>query len=49
MSQRLIRDGLIDSERYWNCSIEAQRLFWHIMLKADDIGCIHLAPGTVPP
>lgn len=43
MSQRLIRDGLIDSERYWNCSIEAQRLFWHIMLKADDVGCIQLA------
>jgi hypothetical protein len=36
MADRVIRDELLTSERYWKVSIEAQRLFIHILLNADD-------------
>jgi hypothetical protein len=38
MPDRVIRDELLTSERYWSVSIEAQRLFVHLMLCADDLG-----------
>ncbi len=44
MANRLIRDGILDSERYWSVTIEAKLLFFHLMLVADDIGCLSLAP-----
>ena len=37
MPDRLIRDELLTSERYWSVSIEAQRLFIHLLLVADDL------------
>lgn len=40
MPNRVIRDGLLDSDRYWSVSIEAQRMFWHMLLLADDYGCM---------
>lgn len=40
----MIRGDLLDSERYWAVTIEAQRLFFHILLSADDFGLISLAP-----
>lgn len=44
MPNRLIREGLLDSERYWSVTIEARQLFIHLMLLADDIGFVCLAP-----
>lgn len=38
MPDRVIRDELLTSERYWSVSIEAQRLFVHLILNADDLG-----------
>lgn len=40
----MIREGLLDSERYWSVTIEAQRLFFHMLLLADDLGCISVSP-----
>lgn len=44
MPSRIIRDGLLDSERYWSVGIEARQLFIHLMLLADDFGLVSLAP-----
>lgn len=41
---RIIREGLLDSGRYWSVPLEAQRLFFHLMLLADDFGLVSLAP-----
>jgi len=38
VTDRVIRDELLTSERYWSVSIEAQRLFIHLILCADDLG-----------
>lgn len=43
MASRLIRDGILDSTRYWSVTIEARQLFWHLMLLADDYGCCSAA------
>lgn len=37
MPDRMIRDELLTSERYWSATIEAQRLFIHLLLKIDDV------------
>jgi hypothetical protein len=47
MPTRLIREALLDSERYWSTTIEARQLFIHLMLLADDVGCVSLAPVFV--
>lgn len=47
MPGRLIREGLLDSERYWSVSIEARELFVHLVLLADDFGCLSLAPTFI--
>jgi hypothetical protein len=44
MPSRVIREGLLDSQRYWSVSIEARQLFFHLMLIADDFGLVSLAP-----
>lgn len=44
MPTRMIREGLLDSERYWSVTIEAQRMFLHMLLLADDFGCISVSP-----
>jgi hypothetical protein len=36
LPDRIIRDELLTSERYWSVSIEAQRLFIHLLLVVDD-------------
>ena len=36
MSDRLIRDEILTSERYWSVSNDAKLFFIHIMLNADD-------------
>jgi len=36
MPDRIIRDEILRSERYWNVSIEARLLFIHLLLVADD-------------
>jgi len=36
MPDRVFRDELLRSERYWSVSIEAQRLYVHLLLCADD-------------
>lgn len=38
MADRVLRDELLTSERYWSVSIEAQRLFVHLLLNVDDLG-----------
>ena len=37
MSDRIVRDELLTSERYWSVSIEAQRLFVHLLLNIDNL------------
>jgi len=44
MPNRLIRDALLDNERYWSVTIESRQFFMHLMLLADDFGCVSLAP-----
>lgn len=44
MPNRIIRDGLIDSERYAQISDQAKLFFIHLMLQADDFGCVSLSP-----
>ena len=36
MPDRLIRDELLNSERYWSVSDEAKLLYIHLILSADD-------------
>lgn len=36
MSNRMVRDDLLTSERYWACSPEARNLYVSILLSADD-------------
>jgi len=36
MSDRVIRDELLTSERYWSVSIQAQQLYIHLILCVDD-------------
>lgn len=38
MPDRIIRDELLTSERYWSVGIDAQRLFVHLLLSADALG-----------
>lgn len=38
MPDRIIRDELLTSERYWSVGIEAQQLFTHLLLRADSLG-----------
>jgi hypothetical protein len=44
MPNRVIREGLLDSPRYWSVTVEARQLFVHLLLLADDFGLISLAP-----
>ena len=44
MPNRVIRESLLDSERYWSVPIEARELYRHLQLLADDLGCLSLAP-----
>jgi hypothetical protein len=36
MSDRVVRDELLTSERYWSVSIQAQQLYIHLLLCVDD-------------
>lgn len=36
MANRMVRDDLLTSERYWSCSPEARNLYISILLSADD-------------
>lgn len=47
MPSRLIRDDMIDSERYWSVSIEARELFVHLLLRADEFGLFDAGPSFV--
>jgi len=38
MPDRIIRDELLTSERYWSVGMEAQRIFVHLLLSADALG-----------
>lgn len=44
MPTRIVRDSLLSSERYWSVTLEARLLYIHILLLADDFGCLSLAP-----
>ena len=44
MPSRVIREDILDSQRYWSVGIEARQLFFHLMLLADDFGLVSLAP-----
>lgn len=43
MPNRVIREAILDSQRYWSCTIEARELYRHIQLLADDFGCVSLS------
>jgi hypothetical protein len=44
MPNRMVREGLLDSARYWAVTIKARLLYLHLLLLADDLGCVSLAP-----
>jgi len=44
MPNRIIREGLLDSQRYWSVNMECRQFFVHLLLVADDFGCFPLAP-----
>lgn len=44
MPNRVIREALLDSPRYWSVTDEARLLFIHLLLLADDFGLVSLAP-----
>ncbi len=43
MPSRVIREAILDSERYWSVPMEARELYRHLQLLADDLGCVSLA------
>lgn len=44
MPYRVIREGLLDSDRYWSLPSDSARLlFIHLLLLADDFGCLNLS------
>lgn len=47
MPARVIRDGILDSDRYWSCTIEARQTFMHLLLLADDLGMVNIAPTFI--
>ena len=48
MSDRVVRDELLTSERYWSLSSDSARLlFVHLMLRADDLWIFRAANYTV--
>jgi hypothetical protein len=47
MPSRVIREGLLDSQRYWGVTVEARQLFLHLLLLADDFGLVSLAPTFI--
>lgn len=47
MGSRMIRDGLLDSDRYWSVSTDARQMFVHLLLLADDFGCVSLSATFV--
>jgi hypothetical protein len=44
MPNRIIRDGLLSSDRYHEVGIEGRLLFFELLLTADDYGLISLSP-----
>ena len=47
MPTRMIRESVLDSERYLSVSESERLLFLHLCLLADDLGCISLASAFV--
>ena len=48
MPDRVVRDELLTSERYWSLSSDSVRLlFVHLMLRADDLGIFRAANYTL--
>ena len=45
MPNRIIRESILDSARYLELTEGEQLLFIHLMLLADDFGCVSLAPA----
>lgn len=47
MPNRIIRESLLDSDRYLGVDEGAQLLFTHMLLLADDFGCLSVAPAFI--
>lgn len=47
MPNRIIRESLLDSDRYLGVDEGAQLLFTHMLLLADDFGCLSIAPAFI--
>jgi len=45
MPNRIIREGVLFSERYHELGLEARLLFFELLLSADDYGLVHLSPA----
>jgi hypothetical protein len=45
MPTRMLREGLLDSERYSHLSDQGKLFFVHLILIADDFGCLSLSPA----
>lgn len=43
MPSRMIREGVLDSDKYARISDAARLLFFHLMLLADDFGCVSVS------
>jgi hypothetical protein len=47
MPNRIVRDDLLDSARYWAATVDERQLYLHLILSADDFGLVTLAPVFV--
>ena len=47
MPNRIIRESLLDSDRYLGVDEGAQLLFTHLLLLADDFGCLSIGPAFI--
>lgn len=47
MPDRIVRDELLTSERYWSVPEAAQLLFHHLLLIVDDFGNVHAGHFTI--
>ena len=45
MPSRIIREDLLESDRYQAVNIEAKLCFIHLLLLADDFGCVSVSPA----
>ena len=47
MPNRIVRESILDSPRYWSVDEGAELLYMHLLLLADDFGCLSIEFGFI--